>query len=73
MQTVSNRDNFHEMSNPVFWENKKNIFNLLSAEFAQRTVKFSLNKSILLLIIIITIIIIIIIICQKVCLFFITA
>ena len=24
MQIVSNGDNLHEMSNPVFWENKKN-------------------------------------------------
>ena len=31
MQIVSNGDNLHEMSNPVLWENKKNI-NLLSAE-----------------------------------------
>ena len=39
MQIVSNGDNLHEMSNPVFWEkNTKNI-NLLSAEFAQRGVK----------------------------------
>ena len=37
-QIFSNRDNLHEMSNPVFWENKKNI-NLLSAEYAQRAVK----------------------------------
>ena len=29
----------HEMSNPVFWENKKNIINLSSAENAQRVVK----------------------------------
>ena len=25
MQIVSNGDNLHVMSNPVFWENKKNI------------------------------------------------
>ena len=25
MQSVSVRDNLHEMSNPVSWENKKNI------------------------------------------------
>ena len=37
MQIVSNGDNLHEMSNPVFWG--KNIINLLSAEFAQRVVK----------------------------------
>ena len=35
MQIVSNGDNLHEMSDPVFW---KNIINLLSAEFAQRVV-----------------------------------
>ena len=29
----------HEMSNPVFLENKKNITNLSSAEKAQRVVK----------------------------------
>ena len=29
----------HEMSNPVFWENKKNIINLSSAENVQRVVK----------------------------------
>ena len=31
--SVSNGDNLHEMSSPVFWENKKNVTNLLSAEF----------------------------------------
>ena len=38
MQTVSIRNSLHslhEMSNPVFWENKKNITNLSSAEIAQ--------------------------------------
>ena len=40
MQIVSNGDNLHEMSNPVFWENKKNIINLSSAELAQKSVKF---------------------------------
>ena len=25
MQNVSNGDNLHEMSNPVFWENRENI------------------------------------------------
>ena len=28
----------HEMSKPIFWENKENI-NLLSAEFAQKVIK----------------------------------
>ena len=41
MQIVSNEDNLHEMSNPVFWrkKNKKNITSVLSAEFGQRVVK----------------------------------
>ena len=39
MQIVSNGDNLHEMSNPVFWENKKNITNMSSVELAQRVVK----------------------------------
>ena len=39
MQIVSSGDNLHEMSDPVFWENKKNIINLPSAENAQRVVK----------------------------------
>ena len=34
MQIV--RDNLHEMSKPIFRENKKNITNLSSAEFALR-------------------------------------
>ena len=38
MQIVSNGDNLHEMPNPVFWENKKNI-SLSFAEFAHRMVK----------------------------------
>ena len=36
MQIVSNGDNLHEMSNLAFWENEKNITNLLSAEWAKR-------------------------------------
>ena len=28
----------HEMAKPIFWENKKNIINLSSAELAQRMV-----------------------------------
>ena len=31
---MSNGDNLHEMSSPVFWENKKNIVNLSSADLA---------------------------------------
>ena len=38
MQTVSNGDNLHEISNPVFWENKKYITNLSSAVLAQTVV-----------------------------------
>ena len=32
-------DNLHEMPNPVFWENKKNIISLSSAGFAHSMVK----------------------------------
>ena len=40
MQIVSNGDNLHEISNPVFWEkNKKNVISLSSVEFTQRVVK----------------------------------
>ena len=39
MQIVSNGDNLHEMSNLFSGENKKNTFNLSSAEFAQRVIK----------------------------------
>ena len=39
MQIVSLGDNLHEISDPVFWEHKKNITNLSSAEFSQRVVK----------------------------------
>ena len=36
MQIVSIADNLHEMSHPIFCKkNKKNIVNLLSAEFPQ--------------------------------------
>ena len=36
MQIVSKGDNLHEMSNPVFWENKKKNITILSpAELAQ--------------------------------------
>ena len=40
MQIVSAvGNNLHEMSNPVFWENKKIIINLSSAELAQRVIR----------------------------------
>ena len=32
MQIVSSGDNLHEMSNPVFWKNKKKYLNMSSAE-----------------------------------------
>ena len=32
MQIVSNEDNMHEMSSPVFWEIKKKYFKLSSVE-----------------------------------------
>ena len=38
MQTVSYRDNLHEMSNSIVWEKQENII-LSSAELAQRVVK----------------------------------
>ena len=38
MQIVSNADNLHEMSNPVFW-NKKNVITLSSTELAPIVVK----------------------------------
>ena len=45
MQIVSNGDNLHEMSNPVFLEKKsENFINLSSAEFAQRMIK--VNKEV---------------------------
>ena len=36
MQIVSSRDDLHEMSNPVFGENKKSIINVSSAEISPR-------------------------------------
>ena len=39
MQFISFEDSLHEMSNSVFWENKKNIINLSFAELAQRVAK----------------------------------
>ena len=44
MQNVSNGDNLHELSNPVYGENKKNIINLSAAELAQKVVKVNLLK-----------------------------
>ena len=44
MQIVSNGDNLHEMSNPIFlWKIRKKIMNLSSAEFAHTVVKDSIN------------------------------
>ena len=37
MQIVSNGDNLHEMSKPIFWEKQK-YFNMLSAENFTRSV-----------------------------------
>ena len=40
MHIVSNGDNLHEMSNPIFLgKNKKNITNFSSAELAKRVEK----------------------------------
>ena len=47
MQIVSNDDSLHEMSNPVFGKKKKkrkNMINLLSAEFAQKVIKVKLTR-----------------------------
>ena len=38
MQIVSIGVNLQEMSNPVFWENKKHMLDLSSAEYAERDV-----------------------------------
>ena len=49
MQIVSNGDNLHhgdklhEMSGPVFYENKEYTIYLLPAEFAQRVVKVNMQ------------------------------
>ena len=32
MQIVSIRDNFHEMSKPVFWEKREKYFKMMCAE-----------------------------------------
>ena len=39
MQIVSLGDNLHEMSNPVFWENKKKYFKMLFAESFTQSAK----------------------------------
>ena len=39
-----NRDILHEMSNPVFWENKKTITNLSPTELAKRFVMLTLMQ-----------------------------
>ena len=46
MQIVSIGDNLHEMSNPVFWKNKKKFINMLSAELAQKVVKVKMHLKI---------------------------
>ena len=38
-ETVSNGDNLHEMSNPAFWENKKNIQKYRLLQFLPRVLK----------------------------------
>ena len=38
MQIVALRDNLHEVSDPIFWINKKNITNLSSADSAHSLV-----------------------------------
>ena len=44
MQTVSNGDNLHEMSEPVFEKkNEKNIINITYAEYAYRVVKVKMG------------------------------
>ena len=46
MHIVSNGDNLHEMSNPIFWGKKyENITNLSSAELAQKVVKVKVKNS----------------------------
>ena len=43
MQIVSNGDNLHEMSNPVFWgKNKKEYFKLSSAQIFIRVLSVKL-------------------------------
>ena len=42
MQIVSDGANLHETPIPVFWENKKNIIDLSSAELTKRVVMVKL-------------------------------
>ena len=42
---MSYGDNLHEMPKSIFWENKKNIVSLSSAEFAQRVVMVKILSS----------------------------
>ena len=49
MQIVSNGDNLHETSDPVFFgKNKKNVISLSSAEYVWRMVKVMPNILLLL-------------------------
>ena len=43
MQIVSQGDNLHDMSNDIFWENKKKVINLSSTEFAQIVVDVNVS------------------------------
>ena len=43
MQIVSNGDNLHEMSKPVFWKNKKSV-NLSSAELAPGSEEYAAHN-----------------------------
>ena len=46
MQTVLSGSNLHEIMKPIFWENKKTMISLSSAEIAKRMVMvniFTLN------------------------------
>ena len=47
MQIVSTGDKLHEMSNPVFRKNEKNIINVSSAEITQRVAKVKGARSLL--------------------------
>ena len=38
-------DNLHEISNPFFWKNKKNIISLSSAEYAHSMVSVKMLKN----------------------------
>ena len=43
MQIVALEDSLNEMLSPIFWENKKNVNKLSSAELAQRVEKVKLS------------------------------